>query len=136
MTVTMKAIPPCMLKEGSTAQSQCLIEAAKAISKELPGVDEASGVEIVKKCKCDAFRKIWKNLVNVKAALIGCVLADPVPVKLRCESCCDVHRIPPTPKESDTLTCKTIFKKLQSITGAMKSAKCTGSVFVSLNIYQ
>merc|ERR1740137_65942 len=66
MTVTMQAIPPCMLKEGSTAQSQCLIEAAKAISKELPGADEASGLEIVKKCKCDAFRKMWKNLVNVK----------------------------------------------------------------------
>merc|ERR1740137_84054 len=66
MTVTMKAIPPCMLKEGSTAQSQCLIEAAKAISKELPGGDEASGLEIVKKCKCDAFRKMWKNLINVR----------------------------------------------------------------------
>merc|ERR1712129_24392 len=65
-TVTMKAIPPCMLKEGSTAQSECLIEAAKAISKELPGADEASGLEIVKKCKCNAFRKMWMNLKNVR----------------------------------------------------------------------
>ena len=55
-----------MLKEGSTAQSECLIEAAKAISKELPGADEASGLEIVKKCKCNAFRKMWMNLVNVR----------------------------------------------------------------------
>jgi len=68
MTVTMRAIPPCMLKESSTAQSQCLTEAAKAISKELHGhgADEASGLEIVKKCKCDAFRKMLLNLVSVK----------------------------------------------------------------------
>jgi len=74
MTVTMQAIPPCMLKEGSTAQGECLIEAAKAISKELnaadyllPGLtDEASGLEIVKKCKCDAFNKMLSSLVDVK----------------------------------------------------------------------
>jgi len=66
MTVTMQAIPPCMLKKGSSAQGQCLIEAAKAISKELNAADEASGLEIVKKCKCDAFNKMLSSLVNVK----------------------------------------------------------------------
>merc|ERR1712204_111590 len=35
-----------------------------------------------------------------------------------------------TAEESDALTCKTISKKLQSITGAMKSNMCTGNEVV------
>ena len=65
MTVTMQAIPPCMLKKGSAAQGQCLIEAANAISKEMNVADRDSGLEIVKKCKCDAFTKMLSSLVTV-----------------------------------------------------------------------
>ena len=66
MTVTMQAIPPCMLKKGSAAQGQCLIEAANAISKEMNVADRDYGLEIVKKCKCDAFTKMLSSLVTVK----------------------------------------------------------------------
>jgi len=66
MTVTMQAIPPCMLKKGSAAQGQCLIEAANAISEEMNIADRDSGLEIVKKCKCDAFTKMLSSLVTVK----------------------------------------------------------------------
>merc|ERR1719431_299064 len=63
--ITMKAIPPCMLMEGSSEQAACLAEAAKDIEEEL-NMGEEAGTEVVAKCKCDAFKKIHKALSNVR----------------------------------------------------------------------
>jgi len=63
--ITMKAIPPCMLMEGSSEQAKCLAEAAEDIEEEL-GLGEEAGTEVVAKCKCDAFKKIHKDLSSVR----------------------------------------------------------------------
>merc|ERR1719209_1175831 len=65
--ITMKAIPPCMLMEGTTEQAECLAEAAKDIEEELNTGDvEEVGTEVVANCKCDAFKKIRKALSSVR----------------------------------------------------------------------
>merc|ERR1719290_894014 len=63
--ITMKAIPPCMLMEGSSEQAECLAEAAQDIEEEL-NMGEEAGTEVVAKCKCDAFKKIRKALSSVR----------------------------------------------------------------------
>merc|ERR1719209_2620040 len=63
--ITMKAIPPCMMMEGSSEQAACLAEAAQDIEEEL-NMGEEAGTEVVTKCKCDAFKKIRKALSNVR----------------------------------------------------------------------
>merc|ERR1719187_2789167 len=65
--ITMKAIPPCMLMEGTSEQAKCLAEAAEDIEEELNtgDVDEV-GTEVVANCKCDAFKKIRKALSSVR----------------------------------------------------------------------
>merc|ERR1719177_109203 len=63
----MKAIPPCMLMEGTSEQAECLAEAAKDIEEELNTGDvEEVGTEVVANCKCDAFKKIRKALSSVR----------------------------------------------------------------------
>merc|ERR1719290_332597 len=65
--ITMKAIPPCMLMEGTSEQAECLAEAAKDIEEELNTGDvEEVGTEVVANCKCDAFKKIHKALSSVR----------------------------------------------------------------------
>ena len=61
------------------------------------------------------------------SVILGYGFADPV---RRCESCCDDEKSL-SAEESDALTCKTISDKLQSITGAMESAMCTGMFLLS-----
>jgi len=63
--ITMKAIPPCMLMEGTNEQAKCLADAAQDIEEEL-GIDEEGGAEVVAKCKCDAFKKISEALSSVR----------------------------------------------------------------------
>merc|ERR1712168_228990 len=63
--ITMKAIPPCMLMEGTNEQAKCLADAAEDIEEEL-GIDEEGGAEVVAKCKCDAFKKISEALSSVR----------------------------------------------------------------------
>jgi len=52
--ITMKAIPPCMLMQGTSEQAECFAEAAMDIEEEL-GISEEAGTEVVANCKCDAF---------------------------------------------------------------------------------
>jgi len=63
--ITMKAIPPCMLMEGTSEQAECLAKAAEDIEEEL-GISEVVGTEVVANCKCDAFKKIRKALSSVR----------------------------------------------------------------------
>jgi len=63
--ITMKAIPPCMLMEGTNEQAKCLADAAVDIEEEL-GIDEEAGAEVVARCKCDAFMKIREALSSVR----------------------------------------------------------------------
>merc|ERR1712002_810396 len=63
--ITMKAIPPCMLMEGTNEQAKCLADAAVYIEEEL-GIDEEAGAEVVARCKCDAFMKIREALSSVR----------------------------------------------------------------------
>jgi len=63
--ITMKAIPPCMLMEGTNEQAKCLADAAQDIEEEL-GIVEEGGAEVVAKCKCDAFKKISEALSSVR----------------------------------------------------------------------
>jgi len=63
--ITMKAIPPCMLMEGTNEQAKCLADAAQDIEEEL-GIDEEAGAEVVSKCKCEAFKKIREALSSVR----------------------------------------------------------------------
>jgi len=63
--ITMKAIPPCMLMEGTSEQAECLAKAAQDIEEEL-GIGEEAGTEVVANCKCDAFKKIRKALSSVR----------------------------------------------------------------------
>merc|ERR1719315_648776 len=63
--ITMKAIPPCMLMEGTNEQTNCLADAAVDIEEEL-GIDEEAGAEVVARCKCDAFMKIREALSSVR----------------------------------------------------------------------
>ena len=62
------------------------------------------------------------------SAILGSGFADPV--RRHCESCCDNEKSL-TAEESDALTCKSISDKLQSITGTMKMAMCTGIFLLS-----
>merc|ERR1719209_1999620 len=65
--ITMKAIPPCMLMEGTTEQTECLAEVAKDIEEELNTGDvEEVGTEVVAMCKCDAFKRIRRSLSSVR----------------------------------------------------------------------
>merc|ERR1719290_115946 len=65
--ITMKAIPPCMLMEGTSEQATCLAEAAQDIEEELNTGDVVEvGTEVVANCKCDAFKKIRKALSSVR----------------------------------------------------------------------
>merc|ERR1719431_1909789 len=57
--ITMKAIPPCMLMEGSSEQAACLAEAAKDIEEEL-NMGEEAGTEVVAKCKL----RVWQRLLK------------------------------------------------------------------------
>merc|ERR1712002_1248467 len=63
--ITMKAIPPCMLIEGTNEQAKCLADAAQDIEEEL-GIDEEAGAEVVAKCKCEAFKYIREALSSVR----------------------------------------------------------------------
>merc|ERR1712168_755557 len=63
--ITMKAIPPCMLMEGTNKQAKCLADAAQDIEEEL-GIGEEAGAEVVVRCKCDAFKKISEALSSVR----------------------------------------------------------------------
>jgi len=63
--ITMKAIPPCMLMEGTSDQANCLAKAAEDIEEEL-GLSEETGTEVIANCKCDAFKKIRKALSSVR----------------------------------------------------------------------
>merc|ERR1712002_1388787 len=63
--ITMKAIPPCMLMEGTNEKAKCLADAAQDIEEEL-GIDEEAGAEVVSKCKCEAFKKIREALSSVR----------------------------------------------------------------------
>jgi len=62
--ITMKAIPPCMLEEGTGERAECLAEAAEDIEEEMSG--DESGADIVASCKCDAFRNIQESLTTVR----------------------------------------------------------------------
>merc|ERR1719500_831860 len=62
--ITLKAIPPCMLEEGTDARAECLAEAAEDIEEEKSG--DESGADIVASCKCDAFKNIQKSLTTVR----------------------------------------------------------------------
>ena len=63
-TVSMTAIPPCMVKVGKAAQDQCLVDAIKVISQEYNAPEEE--MTIVEKCKCKAFGKSLHNLAKVQ----------------------------------------------------------------------
>merc|ERR1719500_1548461 len=65
--ITMKAIPPCMLEEGTDSQAECLAEAAEDIEDEMSG--DESGADIVASCKCDAFKNIQKSLTTVRTMM-------------------------------------------------------------------
>jgi len=65
--ITMKAIPPCMLEEGTDERAECLAEAAEDIEEEMSGGE--SGADIVASCKCDAFKNIQKSLTTVRAMM-------------------------------------------------------------------
>merc|ERR1712168_542466 len=63
--ITMKAIPPSMLIEGTNEQAKCLADAAQDIEEEL-GIGDEAGAEVVAKCKCEAFKKIREALSSVR----------------------------------------------------------------------
>jgi len=66
-TVSMTAIPPCMVKVGKAAQDQCMVEATKVIIQEYNAPEEE--MTIVEQCKCNAFGKSRYNLAKVQEML-------------------------------------------------------------------
>ena len=66
-TVSMTAIPPCMVKVGKAAQDQCMVEATKVIIQEYNAPEEE--MTIVEQCKCNAFGKSRHNLMKVQEML-------------------------------------------------------------------